>query len=680
MKGFLALAVVAATLALAAPASADFWDTPAKTWGTNGRVNTILPVGDRVYVGGTFSALIDPSGVSYPVSNLAVFNAATGAPDLNFQAKTNGAVIALATDDARLYIGGAFDVVSDAAATWTRGRIAALDRSTGEVQAWAPKATGSQVDAVAFSAATGSVYMGGNFTTVTGAGGSAAPNPFIAKIDAASAEVDQGFQAAPSDRVRALNVAADGSGRLFVGGDFLNVSGATKTKSLAAVRLTTGVLDSSFVPGPTNEVASPPVLDITSDPARVFVATTGSGGSCAALNGTTGGLLWSAHANGNMQAVRLVGQALYCGGHFGGTGSFEGVTREKLAAVDADTGSVLPFKPRVNTALGTWSLGAQVGDPNLYMGGDFTKVSGLAQPRFAQFIDSSLRGAPQPPSRLSGQPGHRVAYLSWSVPSSDGGASVSSYKVYRGLSPSGDKLASLLATVSGSTPSYEDTTPENGTTYYYEVVAINKLGASTASNEVAVTPDPGVKLYPPGPPTSVTASNPPGSVHLTWNPPVDDGGAPVNSYTIYRGTTPGGQAETPIATGVTGTSFDDVLNIVAGTTYFYVVTASNVVGEGSPSAEVSAVVEAGVPGRPILSGTLSDGIVTLSWSEPPDGGSPILKYVLLRNAVKLAGNIPPSQTTFDTPVISGETNVYQVKAVNAIGSGPLSNKVTITVP
>lgn len=71
-----------------------------------------------------------------------------------------------------------------------------------------------------------------------------------------------------------------------------------------------------------------------------------------------------------------------------------------------------------------------------------------------------------------------------------------------------------------------------------------------------------------------------------------------------------------------------------------------------------------------------------TWTVPSDGGSPITKYVVLRDGVRLvtltATSTGPTSYTDNKPP-SG-THVYQVKAVNAIGSGQLSNKVTVSVP
>ena len=89
----LAVLAALAPLGLVSPsaARADVPDSPARTWGVGPadrtsatvgapRVLTILPIGDRIFVGGTFNSVIDPSGREYPAKNLAVFSASSGVP------------------------------------------------------------------------------------------------------------------------------------------------------------------------------------------------------------------------------------------------------------------------------------------------------------------------------------------------------------------------------------------------------------------------------------------------------------------------------------------------------------------------------------------------------------------------------------------------------------------------
>jgi hypothetical protein len=669
---------------LAGVAAAEPVPSPARTWSVNGQVLTILPVGDRVYVGGTFSAVVDTSGISYAVTNLAAFDRTTGAADLAFDADPSGTVTSLATDGTDLFVGGAYNSVSNGGVAYPRNNVAAVDLGTGLLEPWRPTVIGGQVDTITYSAGTGSVYLGGNFTSVKDVTTTYSATPFMAKVDVSSGLVDTGFAPAPNDRVRSINVAADGSG-LYIGGDFTSVAAQSNTKSLARIDPLTGAVDPSFQPAPTNQTAYSPVFDITSDTNRVYVAAGGSGGACTALTASTGAAVWSHHANGNLQSVRIIGATAYCGGHFSGTASFDGLTRYKLAAVDAATGSVFAFAPNVNTALGVWSMGAQPGDSTLYIGGDFTKVAGVFQAHFAMFPDLADQTAPEAPRSLVTQGGDQVVWLSWLNPSSDGGSQITKYKLYRSTVPGGQNLAGTpLATIqwsSGSASySYQDTTAANDVTYYYKVVALNGLGTGPASNEDMATPGTSIVVSPPSTPVSFLVTNPPGSIRLTWNPPLDNGGAPPQSYNVYRSTAPGDEGSVPYASGITTTSFSDVYNLVAGTTYYYRISAVNVAGEGELSYETSAVEQPGKPGPPVLSATVSGGVVRLSWIVPPDGGSPITKYVMTRNTIRLTNPSKTATSYNDATVKSGTQYTYQIKAVNAYGNGQLSNKVTVTVP
>src|SRR5205823_143213 len=82
---------------------------------------------------------------------------------------------------------------------------------------------------------------------------------------------------------------------------------------------------------------------------------------------------------------------------------------------------------------------------------------------------------------------------------------------------------------------------------------------------------------------SATASNTATpKVALTWS-----ASAGATSYRVYRSINGNGEGGTPLATGVTGTSYTDTTGAF-GTTYFYKVSAVNAGGEGPLSNEASA--------------------------------------------------------------------------------------------
>lgn len=77
---------------------------------------------------------------------------------------------------------------------------------------------------------------------------------------------------------------------------------------------------------------------------------------------------------------------------------------------------------------------------------------------------------------------------------------------------------------------------------------------------------------PPGAPTLDSANASGSDITLSWTPPVDEGTTPITNYRIYRGTTLGGEVLLAEVGAVTGYVDSDVL---AGTTYFYKVSAVN---------------------------------------------------------------------------------------------------------
>ncbi|MGI8929365.1 MAG: fibronectin type III domain-containing protein, partial [Candidatus Limnocylindrales bacterium] len=89
-----------------------------------------------------------------------------------------------------------------------------------------------------------------------------------------------------------------------------------------------------------------------------------------------------------------------------------------------------------------------------------------------------------------------------------------------------------------------------------------------------------------------------------------------------------------------------------------------------------------VPGPPSLtaaSPNTGKG-VKLTWTAPPDGGSPLTQYRVLRltnGAFSQIATVGPASTSYrDTGTKRGRTYIYVVRAVNSIGVGPDSNQAS----
>ncbi len=107
-------------------------------------------------------------------------------------------------------------------------------------------------------------------------------------------------------------------------------------------------------------------------------------------------------------------------------------------------------------------------------------------------VNSTVPGAP---TSLSATPSSGSVTLSWTAPTSNGGSAITGYAIYRGTSSGAE---TLLTTVPSTTQSYADTTVIAGTTYYYEVVAVNSIGTSALSSEVSAVVTATTGHSPPG--------------------------------------------------------------------------------------------------------------------------------------------------------------------------------------
>jgi hypothetical protein len=340
----------------------------------------------------------------------------------------NGAVLTIAYGGDVAYLGGDFTAAIVRGKQVARGHVAAIDARTGTLLPWAPNADG-RVKALVVNG--GSVFLAGDFGTVGGQ-----KRDSLARVDASSGAPHATFKHAISGRPYAIAVAGN---RLYLGGAITAVDGQARGR-LAAFNLTTGVLDTKWRPATDDQVETvaagggriyaggkfhkvnglsgydrlvaldpvtaavvagfkpkPPVityaLAVTAD--GVYSAHGGHGGRVSAY--TRDGLLrWSATFDGDAQAITVLDDVVYAGGHFdracstartGTQGScVDGAdNRVKLAALAVADGHLLDWTADANGVEGVLALAS---DPELHsvaMGGAFTTVDGRTQKRFAQF-------------------------------------------------------------------------------------------------------------------------------------------------------------------------------------------------------------------------------------------------------------------------------------------------------
>ena len=321
-----------------------------------------------------------------------------------------------------------------------------------------------------------------------------------------------------------------------------------------------------------------------------------------------------------------------------------------------------------------------------------------------------MAGAPGAPTNLSATAGDEQVTLSWTAPSDNGGEPITGYE-YRHRAESSATYPAWTATGgTGTTVTVYNNNNNltNGTTYYFQVRAVNDLGCS--ATEMAGCGQPSLELSatPFGTPkttVSLLAAGDPepgrGTRHgdrrvtLEWrNTTPGAAAADGLSGFQYRQKAGGGYGRwIDVRNSDASTSEHVVAGLTNGTTYTFQVRAVNSSGGGLASNEVSAVPST-TPGTPTLTTTAGDEQVGLTWTAAPDGGRRISGYQCQMRigagdypahdednppscAGKSLGASATSLTlTDDDDVRNDRTYTFQVRAVNGNGEGDWSNEAS----
>ena len=217
--------------------------------------------------------------------------------------------------------------------------------------------------------------------------------------------------------------------------------------------------------------------------------------------------------------------------------------------------------------------------------------------------------APSAPTDVTVSAGNAKALVSWKAPVDPGVynseiGSITGYKIYHSATETDlDDLATTNATLStvndGNAVSVEIDSLENGTAYFFVVVAVNGAGDGSASSKVSATPAADATYGTvPGAPTVDQATSGAASVTVSWIAPTNKGqnadgtDAELSGFTVYYSTvssfTLAGAEGWKEVTDNAATSVT-VDGLVGDTLYYFIVTASNANGESPASGSVSAI-------------------------------------------------------------------------------------------
>jgi hypothetical protein len=286
---------------------------------------------------------------------------------------------------------------------------------------------------------------------------------------------------------------------------------------------------------------------------------------------------------------------------------------------------------------------------------------------------------PDPPADLTAAAGNAQVTLTWIAPASAGGATVIGYDLYVGTAADIDG-SHPLARITGTAVTVAGLA--NGTSYYFTVVAVNRIGPSGPEQTQAVP------ITVPGAPTALTATVANGQAALTWAAPAATGGAPVTGYLIYEGTSPGGESGPLVGGQPVAATHATVPGLTSGTTYYFTVVAVNAAGLSRPSGEASATVpvspppsvpptttpsirisSSAPPQAPLnpaptgLTARAGDGQATLSWAapQPEPGGARVTGYEIYQANAPGTPMTPvgtAAGTDFTVPGLNNGTTYY----------------------
>ena len=299
-----------------------------------------------------------------------------------------------------------------------------------------------------------------------------------------------------------------------------------------------------------------------------------------------------------------------------------------------------------------------------------------------QPTSSSSLTVPGAPTGLSGVPvSPTQVNLSWTAPSNNGGAPITSYKIE--VKSGSGSYSNLVSSTGNTATAYSHTGLATGTTYTYKISAINSIGTSAASAEASATPTgSSSSANVPGSVTTLTATAAsPTQVNLSWGTPSNNGGSPITGYKIEakKGT---GAFEILVSNSQsTATSFSHT-GLTTGTTYYYRVSAINSVGTGAQS-EISATPKETT--SPTVTATaVSPTSITLTWVAPSQTykqsitGYKIEEKIGQDSYKVIQDNVGTSTSYTIQGLTTGKTYTYVVSAYFSLGASPRSPDATAT--
>ena len=276
-------------------------------------------------------------------------------------------------------------------------------------------------------------------------------------------------------------------------------------------------------------------------------------------------------------------------------------------------------------------------------------------------------GVPSAPSGVSGTGTGGTINIAWTVPSSDGGSTITDYIVEYSVDGSG--TWSTFADGTSTATSATVTGLIAGNAYEFRVTAKNIIGNSLPSFS-----SPTIETLPTAPTiTSVTSASE--QVTVTWNAPSHLGSGTItgDEYVVTAYDASGNEAGSCKPTSGQRTCV--VTGLDNGFAYTFKVAVITTIGTSAQSSASSVAIPAGVPSAPANVAAVTSGSnMTVTFDAPADnGGSAITSYVITSSPSGATCTVGANATTYTCTGLTAGTNyTYSVKAVNSKGESSAS--------
>jgi len=328
---------------------------------TDGFVYATAMDSNYIYIGGSFSNIIYPSGGLARFSTTSDRRSATGVPYIE------GTVYAVLEDGSGgWYIGGKFSAIAGIA----RNNLVHITASGGLDLSWNPNPNDTVFSIGKFGS---DVYVGGSFTMMGGVTCNR-----MAKLDAGNGVLNAVFNANANGTIYSMAVDATD---LYVGGVFSQIGGQPRSN---LAKLNSDGYAYNWNPDPNNAVLTVALLGSDVLAGGRFTQIGGQSGRYISKLAKSDGLvndLFKTNTNVDdiVRCIAVDGGDIYVGGDFF---YINGKYRVNIAKLNWD-GMAYSWNPTVNSIIGVRTISFD-NNNKVYIGGDFSGVNGNIRIRMAR--------------------------------------------------------------------------------------------------------------------------------------------------------------------------------------------------------------------------------------------------------------------------------------------------------